>query len=117
VGAHDGVDRFTIGQRRGLGVAAGERRYVVDICGADATVTVGTQAELLRERVRLRDLHLTRPLPPAFLAQSRAHGAPVRARLDGDEVVFAAPQPRVAPGQVVACYDGEVCCGGGLVAA
>ena len=39
------------------------------------------------------------------------------ATLDGDEVVFASPQPRVAPGQVVAFYDGDVCCGGGIVAA
>jgi tRNA U34 2-thiouridine synthase MnmA/TrmU len=40
----------------------------------------------------------------------------VPATVDGDEVVFASPQPRVAPGQVVAFYDGDVCCGGGLVA-
>ena len=123
VGAHDGIDAFTIGQRRGLGVAVGERRYVTDIAAGTATVTVGPRAALLRDRVRLRDLHLrdvnvtgAPGAARAMLAQSRAHGTPVAATLERDEVVFATPQPRVAPGQVVAFYDGDVCCGGGIVA-
>jgi tRNA-specific 2-thiouridylase len=95
----------------------GERRYVVDIRADTATVTVGDKAALLRERVSLRDLRFSRALPPRFLAQSRAHGAAVPALLDGDDIVFDTPQTRVAPGQVVAFYDGELCCGGGIVAA
>jgi tRNA-specific 2-thiouridylase len=118
VGAHDGVDSFTVGQRRGLGVAVGERRYVTDIAAATATVTVGPHDALLQDRLRLRDVRWTRPHAPAtpLLVQFRAHGAAVPAAVDGDEVVFASPQPRVAPGQVVAFYVGDVCCGGGLVA-
>jgi tRNA-specific 2-thiouridylase len=116
-GTHDGIDAFTIGQRRGVNVAVGERRYVVDISAADATVTVGPHDALLRDRVRLRDVRLSRALPDELMVQTRAHGTPTSARLDGDEVVFETPQPRVAPGQVVACYDGDVCCGGGIVAA
>jgi tRNA-uridine 2-sulfurtransferase len=119
VGAHDGIDAFTIGQRRGLGVAVGERRYVTDIAAGSATVTVGPRDTLLRERVTLRDVRWTsaRPAPLALLVQSRAHGTPVAATIDGADVVFASPQPRVAPGQVVAFYDGDVCCGGGIAAA
>ena len=117
VGRHDGIDAFTIGQRRGLGVAVGERRYVTDIATDTATVTVGPRAAMLHQRVGLRDVCLARPLPHSLLVQSRAHGAPVAASVEGDEVVFATPQPRVAPGQVVAFYDGEICCGGGIVAA
>ncbi len=119
VGAHDGIDAFTIGQRRGLGVAVGERRYVTDIAVGTATVTVGPRDALLHERVRLRDVCWSRTGCDvrAMLVQSRAHGTPVRARLDGDELVFASPHPRVAPGQVVAFYDGDLCCGGGIVAA
>ena len=49
-------------------------------------------------------------------AQVRAHGVPFPARLAGDVLEFASPQPRISPGQVVAFYDGEVCCGGGIVA-
>ena len=116
VGSHDGVDAFTIGQRRGVGVAAGERRYVVDLSVPDATVTVGPREALLRDRVRLRDVQLARTPPPDMVVQTRAHGRLTPARLVGADVVFATPQPRVAPGQVVACYDGDLCCGGGIAA-
>ncbi len=116
VGAHDGIDAFTIGQRRGLGVAVGERRYVTDIAPATGTVTVGRRDELLRDHLVLRDVLRSRPLPERMQVQFRAHGAPVLARLHGDSIEFEAPQPRVAPGQIVAFYDGDVCCGGGIVA-
>jgi tRNA-specific 2-thiouridylase len=117
VGAHDGIDSFTIGQRRGLGVAVGERRYVTDIAAGTATVTVGPPVALLQDRLRLRDVRWTQPPRRRPISvQFRAHGTPAPATVDGDEVVFASPQPRVAPGQVVAFYDGDVCCGGGLVA-
>jgi tRNA-specific 2-thiouridylase len=117
VGTHDGVDAFTIGQRRGVNVAVGERRYVVDIDSGAAEVTVGPRAELLRGRVRVRDLRFSTRPPTEVLAQTRAHGPATPARINGDEIVFASPQPRVAPGQVVACYDGHICCGGGIAAA
>ncbi len=118
VGAHDGIDAFTVGQRRGLGVALGERRYVIDIQPRDAIVTVGTRDALMRDGVRLRDVLLTRPYSPSNLfAQTRAHATPVRAALADDRVGFSTPQPRVAPGQVVALYDGELCCGGGIAVA
>ena len=116
VGAHDGIEAFTIGQRRGTNVAIGERRYIVDISAPDATVTVGTKSELMCDRVRVRDVRLTRSLPPLFSVQTRAHGRVAAARFDGDAIVFEEPQTRVAPGQVVACYDGELCCGGGIAA-
>ncbi len=68
---------------------------------------------------RSRDATWTFGAPPAgeVLAQSRAHGEPVRARVDGDVVEFATPQPRVAPGQVVALYRDDVVLGGGIALA
>jgi tRNA-uridine 2-sulfurtransferase len=117
VGAHDGIDAFTIGQRRRTGVALGERRYVVDIEPTTATVVVGPREALLRETVRLREPMFVRRPPADVLVQTRAHGTPFPASLDGDVVRFAVPQPRVAPGQVVACYHGDVLLGGGLAAA
>jgi tRNA-specific 2-thiouridylase len=116
VGTHAGIGSYTIGQRRGLGVAAGERRYVVDIDAATSTVTIGPHAELLRDQVTVRDLTFVHGVPriAPLLAQVRAHGAPAPARLDGDVVRFAEPQPRVAPGQVVALYDGDALVGGGI---
>jgi tRNA-specific 2-thiouridylase len=117
VGAHDGIDYFTIGQRRGTAVAEGERRYVVDIAPATATITVGPRDALLRDRVQLRDLTFVCAPVGEVLAQTRAHGEPFAARLEGDTLYFAEPQTRVAPGQVVACYDGDVLLGGGIAAA
>jgi len=117
LGAHQGVQKFTVGQRRGLGVAVGERRYVVDVDATSATVTIGRHAALLRDSVRVRDLCWAAGCPDdgsTVLAQARAHGEPVCARIDGDVVVFDAPGHRVAPGQVVALYRGDRVIGGGI---
>jgi tRNA-specific 2-thiouridylase len=116
VGRHEGIAGFTIGQRRHLGVAVGERRYVVDVDARTATVTIGEPRDLLRDAVVLRELTFVddRPRPAELDAQVRAHGVPVASSLDGTTVRFAAPQPRVAPGQVVALYDGDALVGGGI---
>jgi len=120
VGRHDGAAAFTVGQRRGLGVAAGERRYVLDVDASTATVAVGPYDALLRDDVPVTGLTFAGGAPPPpserLLVQVRAHGTPTPGRLDGDRVVFADPQPRVAPGQVVALYRGDVLVGGGIAA-
>ncbi|HEY7105855.1 MAG TPA: tRNA 2-thiouridine(34) synthase MnmA [Acidimicrobiia bacterium] len=118
VGRHEGVGAFTIGQRRGLGVAAGDRRYVVDIDASRATVVIGPRAALLRDDVLLRDVTFvgSPPSPGPLHAQVRAHGEPLAAQLVGRVVQFAEPQPRVAPGQVVALYQGDTLVGGGIAA-
>ena len=118
LGRHHGVTEFTIGQRRGVRVAAGERRYVVDIDSQRATVTLGSRDQLLRDEVRVRHLTFVNepPVSRALAAQVRAHGDPIAAELVGDVVRFDVPQPRVAPGQVVALYDADVLVGGGLAA-
>jgi tRNA-specific 2-thiouridylase len=118
VAEHDGIDRFTIGQRRGLAVAAGARRYVVDVDPARAVVTIGERDDLLRPSVTLTDVcwSVGRAPDGPVLAQWRAHGDAVPARVHGDDVVFEHPQTRVAPGQIVVCYDGEIVLGGGIAA-
>lgn len=116
VGAHEGVALLTVGQRRGLRVATGERRYVVDVDAAIDTVTIGTRDELLRDTVELRDLCFVHA-PPGdrrLVAQVSAHGRPLPGRLDGDVVRLDERHPRVAPGQVVALYDGDELLGGGI---
>ena len=117
LGQHDGIDAFTIGQRRGLGVAVGERRYVVDVEAATQTVTVGDRADLLRGEVRVRDLVFVddRPLDTDVVnAQVRAHGEPMQCTIEGDRVVWKIAQPRVAPGQIVVFYRDDVVLGGGI---
>ena len=119
LGSHDGFTRFTVGQRRGLGISGGEPRYVLDVDAVTATVTVGGRSELLRDKVDLQQLTFVDRAPPApgaLTAQTRAHGRPVRASLEGETVRFHEPQPRVAPGQVVALYDDDRLVGGGLAA-
>ena len=110
VGRHDGIARFTVGQRRGLGVAVGERQYVVDVDPRTHTVTVGPPSALLRNEIPLRDVGFTHTRPAAdrvLAVQVRAHGTTAPAVLDGDVVRVLEPVARVAPGQVVALYDDD----------
>jgi tRNA-specific 2-thiouridylase len=119
VGTHAGVDAFTIGQRRGIGVALGERRFVVDVDAATQTVTLGERDDLLRAELPVVDptFAIAAPAPDeAVLVQVRAHGVPFAGRWHGDRIVCDEPQPRVAPGQVIALYRGDVLLGGGIAA-
>jgi tRNA-specific 2-thiouridylase len=120
VGRHSGIEGFTVGQRRGLGVAVGAPRYVVDVDAASATVTIGSAAELLSQRLVVHTAHWVDAAPAIdrpVLVQTRAHGTPVEGRVDADGVVdLAAPTRRVAPGQVVAFYEGDALLGGGIAA-
>ena len=107
----DGIAAFTVGQRRGLAVAAGERRYVVDV---DAHDRHGHDRDPRRPAARLGALDDVAfvhrpPVRPSPCTPSAARTAtPVAARLVDDVVHFAAAAARVAPGQVVALYDGDV---------
>ncbi len=119
VGTHTGVDAFTIGQRRGLGVAVGERRFVVDVDAPTRTVTLGAHEELLRDELPVVEPTFAIAPPAAdeaVLVQVRAHGTPFTGRWHGDRIVCDEPQPRVAPGQVIALYRGDVLLGGGIAA-
>jgi tRNA-specific 2-thiouridylase len=119
LGHHDGVETFTVGQRRGVGVALGERRYVVAVDAPAARVTLGSRDDLLRDRIAVPDLKWAGSAPAAddvVQVQYRAHGAVVDATVLGDEVRFITPQPRVSPGQAVVCYAGDVVLGGGTAA-
>jgi tRNA-specific 2-thiouridylase len=119
VGSHSGVDGFTVGQRRGIGVALGERRYVVDVDASTSTVTLGNRDDLLRVEMIVRDATFVADEPGAgehVLVQVRAHAEPFTGTWQGDRVVCDAPQPRVSPGQVIALYRGDILLGGGIAA-
>jgi tRNA-specific 2-thiouridylase len=123
LGQHRGATRYTIGQRRGLGVSTGERSYVVDIDPAANRVMVGP-SELLARRGLVADRvnWITgRPEGP-FEADVRIryNGSDVPAVVDPEgptsaRVEFRTPQRAVAPGQSVVFYSGDEVVGGGTI--
>ena len=117
IGRHDGVIGFTVGQRRGLGVAVGEPRFVIRIEPGTSTVVLGRREELAVAGVRLQQLTWTSGMPTSgkMTAQFRAHGDPVPADLHDDRLLFSESQQAVAPGQTIAFYDGDRVLGGALI--
>ncbi|MEI6225165.1 MAG: tRNA 2-thiouridine(34) synthase MnmA [Deltaproteobacteria bacterium] len=125
LGRHGGVHRFTVGQRRGLGIAAGAPAYVVRLEPGSARVVVGTSEEASADRFRVEELRWVAGRPPAtpgpFLVR-------VRHRHEGEsgevvpgpgwdaEVRLRAPVRGVAPGQAAVFYDGDEVVGGGRIA-
>lgn len=124
---HDGVHRFTVGQRRGLGASlgGGDPRYVVSVDALTRRVTVGARAELYRERVRVGDVRWlagaapTTPVRALVQVRHRHEAAPAQvipSATGGDaEVVFDAAERAVAPGQAAVFYDGATVLGGGWI--
>ena len=121
VGTHRGVIHYTVGQRKGLGVALGERQYVLAIDAAANTVTLGPRAALAREGLVTERVNWLLPTPPAagtrVLARIRYNHAGAAATLEpladgGVELRFDEPQLAVTPGQLAVLYDGDRCLGG-----
>ncbi len=124
VGTHDGVHRFTVGQRKGLGLSSPIPLYVVGIDAAQNTVTVGPKDALERISLTASRVNWTAGVAPES-------GSPVTARIRHRHleaaasiapgtartvhVTFEEPQTAVAPGQAVVFYDGEVVLGGGWI--
>ena len=117
VGRVDAVELVTVGQRRGLGGGAGERRYALSVDPATATVVAGSLDELLTDTIRVDDLvWRDGPVGDGLEVQCSAHGRAVAARVNGDTVHLAERQRRVAPGQSVVFYRGDEVVGGGVAA-
>ena len=125
VGEHNGTVDFTIGQRKGIGVAAPEPRYVVDIKPATATVVIGRKEDLEVEGCSLEEVSfVSGEMPPAGAAlevKVRYRADPVKAELrqtgGGYEVLFEKAQRAVAPGQAAVLYAGDEVVGGGTIGA
>ncbi|HEX4339492.1 MAG TPA: tRNA 2-thiouridine(34) synthase MnmA [Polyangiaceae bacterium] len=121
LGQHDGLFRFTVGQRKNLGVATGSRAYVVKLDADTATVHLGTREALLARGARLGDVTLhdgvALPLRAGVAVRYRAEAVPARivASDSGVEVLFDTPVPAVTPGQRAVFYDGEAVVGAGTI--
>lgn len=116
VGHVDSIQMVTIGQRKGLGLAGGSpARYVSDIDVKAQRVTIGSREDLLTDRVELDEVVWAgEPIATDLVAQTSAHGKVRPATVHGNTVVWQSPQQRVAPGQTVVLYDGNLVVGGGL---
>ena len=120
VGHHEGVAGFTVGQRKGIGVAAAEPLYVVSVDGSANRVVVGPRDALQVTCVEASNAVWRAGGEERISAMVRYRMAPqaATARFDGLHlaVEFDAPLFGVAPGQAVVCYRGDVCLGGGTIA-
>jgi tRNA-specific 2-thiouridylase len=125
LGEHDGVDRFTIGQRRGLGIADGTPMYVVGKDPASGTVTVGPRDALLVDAVEIADAHLYRESAKIDRVKLRYRSKPIECTLP--EQLPAGEYPRIAlmlnepfmaaaPGQVACFLSGDRVVGHGVIA-
>jgi len=121
VGAHQGVHRFTIGQRKGLGVALGSPAYVVGLDATTAEVRLGGPDDLLHNGARLRDVtfmeDVALPVRAAVKVRYRHEGASASVLRDGDGVYVAFDEPvrAIARGQVAVAYAGDRVLGGGTI--
>ncbi len=124
VGRHRGVGRYTIGQRRGLGIASDRALYVLQIEPGNNRVVVGADADLIRDRCiveRVRWLPFERPGGPIeaqVRIRSTHEGSKATLRDLGDgraEIVFEDAQRAITPGQAAVAYDGDMVLGGGWI--
>jgi tRNA-uridine 2-sulfurtransferase len=125
VGSHEGHQQFTIGQRKGVGVAFGYPIYVVDIDASSNTVTLGEKDSLLRSSLVARQINILNSrlkdalnLPCQAKIRYNHTPQPARVSVRGEDelsVTFDEPQSAITPGQAVVLYDGDVVLGGGWI--
>jgi tRNA-specific 2-thiouridylase len=125
LGRHSGVHHFTVGQRKGLGIAAAEPLYVIATDPASQRVVVGGNDDLLRSRFFASDVNwisiagVAAPRRADVKIRNKHAGAPATLYATADptrvEVVFDEPQRAVTPGQGAVFYDGDLVLGGGWI--
>jgi tRNA-specific 2-thiouridylase len=124
IGEHGGIHNFTVGQRKGLGLATGSPLYVIQIKGDARQVVVGHQEELYTRTLRTHRINLIsvedlqEPVRVMVKIRHRHEGAPAlieRSGIDEIRVSFDEPQRAVTPGQAAVFYDDEVVVGGGWI--
>ena len=125
IGEHGGVHNFTVGQRKGLGVATGSPLYVIQISGANKQVIVGGEENLYSRTLRARRVNLIavddlrEPLRVTVKIRHRHEPAAATIERTGDDGILATfdePQRAITPGQAAVFYDGDTVVGGGWIA-
>jgi len=118
LGRHRGLIHYTVGQRRGIDLGGlAEPYYVVRLEPDTGRVVVGPRRALAVQAARVEELNwLGGDFAGPLTAKVRSMARPVPARLEGDRVVFDAPEYGVSPGQAAVLYDGDRVLGGGWIA-
>ena len=130
IGEHHGIHNFTVGQRKGLGVATGSPLYVIQISGANKQVIVGGEENLYSRTLRARRTNLIavddlrEPMRVTVKIRHRHEPAPATIEKIASEnpadpeilVTFDEPQRAITPGQAAVFYDGDIVVGGGWIA-
>jgi tRNA-specific 2-thiouridylase len=124
LGKHRGIIRYTIGQRRGLGVAANVPVYVAAKSAADNTVTLGPDESLYRKSLTVNDINLIacekleKPARVKVKTRYLQTEEPAVAEQTGEDTLhieFEKPQRAITPGQAAVMYDGDIVVGGGTI--
>jgi tRNA-specific 2-thiouridylase len=123
LGEHRGIAMHTVGQRRGLGIAAGAPMFVTRLEPETNTVVVGPPEELLKRSCRLQEVNWIEGVPPSeptramAKARYRSQEVPctVAVASDGIRIDFDQPQRAITPGQALVLYAGEYVLGGGTI--
>jgi tRNA-uridine 2-sulfurtransferase len=124
LGRHNGIHRFTVGQRKGLGLATAEPLYVLELRAAERKVVVGSRAELERASLTASGVNWIAGVPPGnphrLTAQIRHRHHPAAATVraigaDRAAVDFDSPQIAITPGQAVVFYEDDEVVGGGWI--
>ena len=123
LGRHEGIEMFTVGQRRGLGLATGEPRYVVRLEPEENRVVVGGQGDLYRREFAVSRVNFVSgrapegPAPVSVKIRYKFQEAPavLEATGNGALVVFDEPQRAITPGQAAVFYEGDRVLGGGVI--
>jgi len=124
LGEHGGIHNFTVGQRKGLGVATGSPLYVIQISGASKQVIVGGEDHLYSRTLHARrvnliavdDLHEPMRVTVKIRHRHEPAAAVIERVGDGDILAtFDEPQRAITPGQAAVFYDGDVVVGGGWI--
>jgi tRNA-specific 2-thiouridylase len=124
IGEHSGIHNFTVGQRKGLGVATGSPLYVIQIKGDARQVVVGSQEDLYSKTLRVHRANLIsvkelrEPMTVTVKIRHRHEAAPaIIEKTSADEILatFAEPQRAITPGQAAVFYAGDTVVGGGWI--
>ncbi len=124
IGEHQGIYRYTVGQRKGLGLGGGGPvRYVLKVIPSENAVVVGDEADLLATHVKTEQVAWCGPVPESpfeALVRVRYRHAPAKARVTPTATGFFAefldPQRAITPGQAAVVYRGDEVVGGGIIA-